>query len=75
LPKKSRRKRTVTRPRSQSPAPTTVTMKPLSQTHVRAKDEFSDPSRYARTLTEIKMIGIIGGLILIGIFVLYFLLR
>jgi len=60
---------------SQTQAPTTVTIKPSSQTQVRAKDEFADPSRYARILTEIKMIGIIGGSILIGIIVLYFILR
>jgi hypothetical protein len=89
VPKNSRRKRTVTRPRRQSPAPATVAMQPssqtqtpatvtiksLSQTQARAKDEIADPSRYTSTKTELKMIGIIAGLILIGIFVLYFLLR
>jgi hypothetical protein len=75
LPNKSRKKRTITRPRSQSPAPTIVTMKPSSQTQVRGKDDFADPSRYARIRVELKMIGIISGIILAFIVILYFVLR
>jgi hypothetical protein len=74
LPKKSRKKRKVSRPRSHSLAQSTVNVKPTVPAEIRVKDDLDDPSRYSQFRSEIKMRGIISGLILIVIFILYFLL-
>jgi hypothetical protein len=75
LPKKSRKKRKVSRPRSHNLAQSTVNVKPTVQAEIRVKDDLDNPSRYTQFRSEIKMMGIISGLILITIFILYFLLR
>ncbi len=74
MPKKSRKKRT-TPLRSQGQGTTSSPVKPLSQNRLQIKDDLANPSRYAHIWVELKMIGIFGGVIIIGIFIVYFLLR